>query len=190
MDFRSTFEWPAESHGLSRDPESRVLPVIIFPSSSIKVNHSGGGDTNILIQIDGIPSQFLIAIAAIEVMLKTKNKTSAMEVYREDLADHLVTFLTKHQLTPVLKELLFHLLANVLRRNFFDFKMILQPRVEGLLQSFLVEISSLQRNYQSRFIVPTYMQALFELITAWVQTFPVAKGKKIQIDITIEAQKP
>ncbi len=143
------------------------------------MNHSGGGDTNILIQIDGIPSQLLIAVAAIEVMLKTKNKTSALEVYREDLADHLVTFLTKHQLTPVLKELFFHLLAKVLRRNFIDYKMILQPRVEGLLQSLLVEISSLQRNYQSRLIVPTYMQALFEVMTAWVQTFPVAKGKNL-----------
>jgi len=130
-----------------------------------------------LIQIDGIPSQFFIAVAAIEVLLKSKNKSCVLEVFREDLADHLVTFLTKHQLTPILKELLFHLLAKVLRRNYFDFKMILQPRVECLLQSILVEINSVQRHFQSHQTVPTYMQSLFELIVAWIQTFPIAKGK-------------
>jgi hypothetical protein len=59
------FHLPSDPHEGGRDPSTRTLPVILFATNATKVCHSGGGETNILVQLDGIPTQFLIAIALV-----------------------------------------------------------------------------------------------------------------------------
>ena len=143
---------------------------MLFPTNALKVCHSGGGETNILVQLDGIPTQFLIAIALIEQSL-VANDDFPMTM-RFELTDFLVNFLDRYLAAPTLKELLFHLLARLVRFNHMQCGLMLSPDSEGVLASFMSELKVLfeaEKPDLDHRMFSTYVQSLFELACAWVQ---------------------
>jgi hypothetical protein len=48
---QAIFHLPPELHERGRDPATHHLPVMMFATNAVKVCHSGGGDTNILVQV-------------------------------------------------------------------------------------------------------------------------------------------
>ena len=173
---QAIFHLPAESHEGGRDPQSRNLPIIFFPSNAVKICHSGGGETNILIQLDGIPTQFLITIGLIEQSLIEDPRMFTTHI-REEIIDKLANFLNVYSSNPTLKELTFHLMAKLIRFNHFNFNLPVGIDVEHILNNAISEMKLLfEIEKKERKMFSTYLQSLFELSSAWIQVYPnVAK---------------
>jgi hypothetical protein len=178
---QAIFHLPSESNEGGRDPQSRNLPIIFFATNAIKICHSGGGETNILIQLDGIPTQFLITIGLIEQSLIEDPRMFTSHI-REEIIDKLANFLNVYSSNPTLKELTFHLMAKLIRYNHYNCNLPVGVEVEHILSNAVSEMKLLFSNSEmnEKKTVSTYLQSLFELSSAWIQVYPnVAKECEI-----------
>jgi hypothetical protein len=98
---------------------------------------------------------------------------------REDLTEILIHFLQTYLSNPTLKELLFHLLAKLIRFNFANFNLTLTRDAEAALANFVAEMNLLLEAEKTSGLkmFSTYLQSLFELICAWLQVNPHAANE-------------
>jgi len=175
---RSIFHLPSECHEGGRDPATKNLPVMIFATDAIKVCHSGGGETNILVQLDGIPTQLFATIQLFDESLRDWGESCTFpEWMRREMAGKLVQFLSVHQLTPPVKEILFHFLAKILRQNHKNYGSQLTSELVNALKIFGTEFKNLfdtEKSSTDLKLFSTYLQSLFELTSACRQVCPDA----------------
>ena len=155
---------------------------MVFASSVVKVCHSGGGETNILVQLDGIPTQFFATIGLFDRSLKELDDPCAFpESVRLEMVEKLANFLGSYQSTPLLKELVFHFLAKMIRVNHRNFNLSPNPDIEIFLKIFAEEMKILFEREKARQppgrTLSTYLQSLFELTSAWSQASPGAASR-------------
>ena len=111
---------------------------------------------------------------------------------REDLTEVLIHFLKTHLSNPTLKELLFHLLAKLIRFNFANFKLAISRDGEAALVDFVTEMNLLLEDKQTSSLkmFSTYLQSLFELSCAWLQVnHQAANENEFLRDTTIAGPK-
>ena len=167
---RSIFHLPSESHEGGRDRATKDLPVMIFATDAVKICHSGGGETNILVQLDGIPAQLFATIQLFDECLRDWGGDAPHtfpEWMRQEMAEKLIRFLNVHQLTPPVKEILFHFVAKILRTN--GMQMVSSSDMENSLKIFADELKNLFEGEKSNLgiqLFSTYLQSLFELTSA------------------------
>jgi len=98
---------------------------------------------------------------------------------REDLTEILIHFLKTHLSNPTLKELLFHLLAKLIRFNFANFNLTISRDGKAAFADFVAEMNLLleAEKASSLKMFSTYLQSLFELSCAWLLVNPQAANE-------------